>query len=181
MHTRKPFFLAIALVLALAPGCSKQSTSPSPVPEGLSISPSDGAVGVRLDAAVTLSFGSAVDRSIVERSFHLLSEAAMTDSMCLVDSSSAIDMTSMMTDSDMMGHMLQTHAVPGTFRWNGDTECVFTPDSGMTPDTRYMIVVEGEMPDMMNGTPMPGHDSTAERRMALHFTTLEASSHDAHH
>ena len=177
MKTRVPFALALPLFL-LSAGCSKESTAP-PRPT-LSITPADGAAGVRLDASVVLDFTAPADRPTVEGSFHLLWEGAMNDSLCSSDSMVVGDMTSMMADRGMMDYMVGAHATAGQFHWNGDAQCVFTPDQPMAPDSRYMIYLGPEMAGMMDSETMMGsHGMSSE--MTLHFTTLDPASHDGHH
>lgn len=172
------FPLAVLVVAGLS-GCSREMTAPEE--QLVSILPADGATGVRVDASVVLSFRPPVNREIVERSLHLLSESAMNDSLCSVDSSTVGSMTEMMGSADMMDHMMAAHSLSGQYRWNGDGECVFTPESPLTPGTRYMIHLGREMAEMMGGATMMGHDGSLNGDMAFHFTTLEQTSHEDHH
>ena len=51
------------------------------------MSPNDGATGVRLDAGIQFNFAEPVDRAVVKRNLHLVSEIAMADSRCQVSNS----------------------------------------------------------------------------------------------
>ncbi|HEU4940174.1 MAG TPA: hypothetical protein VFT97_01015, partial [Candidatus Eisenbacteria bacterium] len=118
-----------------------------------------------------------------ERSFYLMSEASMNDTLCSADPSMVGDMTEMMGDGDMMGHMLESHSVAGQFEWNGATSCVFRPGEPMTAQTRYMIYLGSEvMQTMDDGMSMMGNGGTMmDGAMAHHFTTLDPASHESHH
>ena len=174
--------LAILLASPLA-GCSSDHATTAPSRSTLSVVPADGAVGVRLDAPVAIEFPTPVDRAVVERSFHLMSEASMNDTLCSADPSMVGDMTEMMGDEGMMGHMLESHSVAGQFEWNGATSCVFRPGEPMTAQTRYMIYLGSEVMQMMDdGMSMTGNGGTMmDGAMAHHFTTLDPASHESHH
>ncbi len=186
----KSALIAVLLLPALA-GCSADPTmmsGSSPPVARVTVAPNDGATGVRLDAPVTLSFRQSVDRSVVERSFHLLSEYDMLDAAC-PDSMMSMhgSMLDVMADSTMMRHMEASHATSGGFSWNeAGTACVFTPASWLRPQTRYMIHMGSEMMQMMGSmTGMGGHGTgTMAGDMMLHFTTMDTTSgggHDGHH
>src|SRR3989338_8218931 len=103
------FVAASALFLAIA-GCSKDSSSPTQSVNAapLSIAPSDGANGVRLDAQIALTFLKPVEKAVVERNFHLISERDMADSLCPVSKTMAHgNMTMTMLDSGKMHHLDQ--------------------------------------------------------------------------
>lgn len=190
--------LAVAVTLTIGVvGCSKDSSSPSGTtptpPANLTVNPADGQANVRLDAAVTFTFARSVDRAVVERTVHLISERAMADSLC-PDSSmmSHGGMSNVMMDSSMMRHMGRVHATRGRFTWNGDsTECYFRPDSMMIPRTRYMIHMGPEMMQMMRNRMgdmgmMGGHGiGMMQDDMMLHFATMDTSGtgggHGGHH
>lgn len=167
------------LLLLLLPGCSEKSTAPER--PSLSITPADGATGVRLDASVVLDFGGSMDRATVEQSFHLLPEGLMNDSLCSPDSATLGDMTAMMGDPGMMEHMLDAHSAHGQFQWDGSVRCAFTPDAPMVPGARYMIYLGPEMAEMMGSDSMMGHRDGMSSEMTLHFTTLDSASHEGHH
>lgn len=180
MNASRPILLSfVGLFLIVLTGCSQdQAMEPSrPV---LSIQPADGAAGVRLDTSVLLQFGVPVDRDVIERSFHLLRESSMNDSLCSGDPSVPGDMAEMMEDGAMMEHMLQSHAASGSFQWNGNTECSFQPDALMEPSTRYMIHMGREAMEMMSGMSMAGHRGM-QGEMNMHFTTVDATGHESHH
>jgi hypothetical protein len=178
--------LAVAATLTIGVlGCSKESSSPSgTTPQAnLTVNPADGQANVRLDAGLTLTFARSVDRAAVERTVHLISERAMADSLC-PDSSMMPHggMNNVMMDSSMMQHIDQVHATRGRFTWNvNSTECLFRPDSMMTPGTQYMIHMGAEMMQMMRtrmgemGT-MGGHGSGVMRNdLLVHFSTMDTS------
>lgn len=187
---RHAIVIAGFLAGALLAGCSNHSPSMmSPAsPTLVSVSPADGATGVRLDEALTLTFSAPVDRDVVQREFHLISEPAIADSACPDSATmSHPDMEHCMADSAMMRHLDERHATSGSFSWNAaGTACTFRPDAWMTPTTRSMIHIGRGVTDMMGGSmdgTMGGHGSgTMSGDMMLHFTTMDAGSgHDGHH
>ena len=191
MHLR---MIAVA-VLTLVPlsGCSRQSSAPMAPPPAASLAviPADGAAGVRLDAGVQLAFGTPVDRAVVERGFHLISEYDMTSAPC-PDSAMGPHgtMSMVMSDSTMVRHMDDFHATGGSFTWNqAGTESAFQPDSMMRPQTRYMVHLGREMVQMMESRMgsmggMAGHGSgMMAADMMVHFTTMDTTGggHEGHH
>ena len=193
----KPTFIAVLTLAAIVlVGCSKNSSAPTtgtePTPN-FATSPTDGQANVRLDAGVTFTFAKPVDRAVVERSFHLISQRDMADSLCPVsDTMGHGIMSPAMMDSMNMNHLMQQHASRGRFVWNSDTQCTFRPDSMMTPKSQYMMHIGGEMMRMMrdrmegmNGG-MGGHGAMfGGDEMAFHFSTLDTtgsgSGHNGHH
>ncbi len=186
------FVIALALAIAIG-GCSKNSTTGEDTtmpPANLIVSPSDGQSAVRLDAAIALTFAKPVDRAVVESNLHLISQAAMADSLC-PDSTMMPHrgMTNIMGDSSMMRHMGQVHAARGSFLWSGDsTRCYFKPDSMMTPRMQYMIHMGKEMMQMMerrlgNMGMMGGHGTgMMSNDMMYHFATMDTTgSGHGHH
>ncbi len=183
--------IAMMLAGALLAGCSKDSTRPtSQAPQGAALvqmNPADGATGVRLDAAVTLSFSAPVDRAVVERDVHLISERALRDPTCPEAATmSHADMEHCMADSAMMRHLDDYHATPGRFTWNpAGTVATYQPSEWMAPATRHMVHMGPEMTDMMGGMGgmMDGHGSgSMSRHMMFHFTTMDTTGgHDGHH
>ena len=185
----------IAVIVAIAlVACSKDSPSVIALqPAPLVVNPVDGQTGVRLDAGVILAFARAVDRSVVERDFHLISERAMAYSLCPI--STTMDhgkMMNAMADSSNMHHLDQTHSTRGGFLWNNEnTVCTFRPDSMLTPKIQYMIHMGREMMDMMQGrmgdmNAMGAHGSgTMSNDMMLHFWTMDTTGtgggHGGHH
>ncbi len=193
MNTKILFTIVIA-VLVLT-GCAKDSTSllgSSPT-ANFTILPKDGAAGVRLDEAITINFGKPVDRAIVEKNFHLISELAMADSLCPISDSMGHGMMgNAMMDSMKMNHLKSQHRTSGKFQWNGNnTQCILQPDSMMIPNMRYMIHMGSDMIKMMesqmgnmnmmgnHGTGMTAND------MFYHFTTMDTTQvgtgHEGHH
>ena len=188
MHRAIP--VAALLAGVLLTGCSKDSPSPTTAtPENLTVSPADGATGVRLDAAVTITAASPVDRDVVERDLHLISEHALTDSTCPgFTTMHHGSMSDWMADSTLMHHLDQYHSMHGRFSWNASgTACAFQPDSMMTPVSRHMIHLGHEMMDMVEhrtggGGMMPGHGTgMMSGDVMLHFATMDtADGHAAH-
>jgi hypothetical protein len=185
MPMRRAVPVVALLAGILLAGCSNDSPSPTAAaPQDLTVSPADGATGVRLDAAVTITFASQVDQDVVERDLHLISEHAMTDSTC--PESTTMDhgaMADWMTDSTLMHHMDLYHSTHGRFSWNGSgTACTFQPDSTMTPVTQYMIHMGHEMMDMVEhgtggGGMMPGHGTgMMSGDVMLHFATMDTAA-----
>jgi hypothetical protein len=189
----RPFILiSILFAGALLAGCSMDSTRPmTSAPQGtagVAVSPADGATAVRLDAAVTLAFAAPVDRAVVERDFHLISEAALADPTCPAAATmSHPDMAHCMADSVMMRHLDAYHATPGRFTWNAaGTVCAFQPIERMAPVTRQMVHMDREMTDMLGGGMdgmMDRHGSgSMSRHMMFHFTTMDTTGgHGGHH
>ena len=184
----------IALIMAcVIGGCSKTSTSPedTTTPATLTVTPTDGQSGVWLNAAIAITFAKPMDRAIVERNVHLISQRSMADSLC-PDSTMMPHggMMNVMADSSMMRHMAQVHEVRGRFSWIGDnTVCYFRPDSNMSSRTQYMIHMGREMVQMMEQRMgsmgmMGGHGTgVMSSDMMYHFTTLDTTGggHAGHH
>lgn len=187
-------FAAVALVLGIV-GCSKNSSSPvqSYDASPLSITPSDGANGLRLDAQITLSFAKPVDKGVIERNLHLISERDMADSLCPDSKTMAHGNMSMaMMDSGKMHHLDRIHSTRGRFSWNRDsTRCTFAAESLMTPRTQYMIHFGRDMVEMIERRVgsmkmMSGHGTgMMNKEMIFHFTTMDRTStsggHNEHH
>lgn len=167
------------LASALVAGCSEDSSSP--LSPGLAtlvrVSPNDGAAGVRPDAAVTLTFSTPVSRDLVQRELHLISEWAISDSMC-PDSATMHhpNMDHCMADLEIMHHLDRYHSTPGGFSWNeAGTECSFHPSPQMAPETQHMIHMGPEVTRMAGDTMhgMMGRHGTGGGEMMLRFTTSE--------
>ena len=177
-------FALLLSAIAFA-GCSNHSSQPmAPAAPLLRVSPADGASSVRLDAAVSLDFGTAVDRPNVERGLHLLAESDMLGVCPDSAMGSHGTMDTIMGDSGMLRHMDQVHATHGHFSWNaGGTVCTFAPDSLMRPQTRYMIHMSGAMLQMMQGMGgmMGGGGMNGAGDMMLHFQTMTSDGHAGHH
>lgn len=176
----------ITLLVGTIAGCSKRTANPvQPAPSSvLKSTPADGATAVRLDAGVALDFGVAVDRTVVENGFHLVSEADM-NGPC-PDSSMAIhgSMDSVMGNPTMLAHMDAFHSTRGGFAWNdAGTVCTFMPDTLMQAQTRYMMHMDRAMLDMMGrmGGMMAAGQMTSSGDMVAHFTTTTADGHAGHH
>jgi hypothetical protein len=187
-------FVATALVPAID-GCSKDSSSPVQSVDAtpLSTTPGDGANGVRLDAQIALSFSKSVERTTVERNFHLISERDMADSLCPVSKTMGHgNMTMTTLDSGKMHHLDQIHSTRGKFSWNSDsTRCTFAADSMMKPRTQYMMHLGREMVEMIErrvGTmKMTGGRGSGmmSDEMMFHFSTIDTTGtgrgHSGHH
>lgn len=190
--------LALIVMITLLSGilgCTKMDQATAPIANApILVAPADGATSVRLDESIVFTFAKSVDRKIVEQSVRLISERAMTDSLCPVSTTMGhgrMDMA--MMDSMKMNHLMEIHSSPGKFTWNGNsTLCTFTPDSMMYPNMDYMIHMDGDMMRMManrmgdNMSMMSGHGKTSMKDdMIYHFRTLDTTStgggHGGHH
>lgn len=190
-------FVVVVASMSLLVGCSKKSSSPtdtaSQFSPSLAVVPADGQTNVRLDATVIFSFARPVDRAVVERNIHLISERLVADSLCPYASIlSHGGMSYVMMDSALMRHAGLVHGTRGRFVWNEDaTLCTFLPDSMMSPRTQYMIHMGNEMMQMMQRRMgemgmMGNHGSgMMQDDMMLHFTTMDTtgtgSGHGGHH
>lgn len=176
-------FLGIMMSLLLVVGCSTDSGMSSmmgPQQSDFALIPFDGQTEVRLDAGISLAFAEPVDRSVVERNFHLIGEQELVDSLCPIDPMMNHGMMSTaMMDSTLMRHLIEQHYTLGRFSWQDDgMACTFRPDSHLAPGTQYMIHLGGEMMRMMrermgNMGMMGGHRGmTTQDDMAFHFFTV---------
>ena len=180
----KIFSISVITVVTLI-GCSKESSSPLVNTEStnLRVTPRDGDSGIRLDAGITLTFPKPVDRAVVERNVHLISEVSMADSLCPLSTSMAHGVMDMaMMDSWKMNHLVDRHRSSGRFQWNGDnTQCTFRPDSLLTPGTRYMVHIGREIVRMMQnhlggGGMMGGHSiGMMNNDIMYHFRTNDTA------
>ncbi len=188
--------ITVALSALILTGCSKKSPSPTEPSFDLTqfeLSPNDGATGVRLDAAIVLWFAEPIDRGLVERGFHLISDKAIADSLCLVSRTmNHGSMSGSMADTSTMHHLDQFHATRGSFSWNSDsTLCTFKPEAMMVPKTQYMMHLGGSLTRMMqsrwgNMSMMAGHGAgSMSGEMMFHFSTLDITQqgggHNGHH
>ena len=187
---RHPILIAGLLAGVLLAGCSEDSPSPlSPTSARLiAVSPADGTTNVRVDAGLTLTFNSPVDRGIVQRELRLISEPAIADSVC--PDSAAIshpDMGHCMADPAMMRHLDEYHATSGSFSWNATgTACTFQPAAWMIPGAQYMVHMGRGMTEMVGGSTdemMRDHGpGMMSGDLTLHFTTMDTNGgHDGHH
>ena len=125
-----------------------------------------------------------MDRTVVERGVHLISEPDMSASCPDSSMGSHGTMDAVMNDPSMLGHMDAFHATHGRFSWNASsTTCTFHPDSMMRSQTRYMVHLSGPMLEMMNrmGGAMAGGRMNSAGDMMLHFRTTTADDHAGHH
>jgi hypothetical protein len=176
------FFLIFGILVT---GCSRETSSPgSPdvfLDDFLRLTPADGQTSVPLNAPVVLTFAKPVDRVAVERGLFLISEDAMSDSLCPVSQTMGHgSMVAAMADSSKMHHLDRYHSMRGNFTWNEDaTQCAFRPDSLLRPRTRYMIHMNREMTLMMEQRMgmmdiMGAHGTGVMRNeMMFHFTTTD--------
>lgn len=173
---RYPVIIVALMAGTLVAGCSDDSSSPLfPAATLVRVSPNEGATGVGLDVAVTLTFSAPVSREMVQRELHLISEWAISDSMC-PDSATMHhpDMDHCMADLEIMHHLDRYHSTAGDYSWNqAGTECSFHPSAGMIPGTQYMIHMGPDVTHMADDTMhgmMGGHGGYG-REMMLRFTT----------
>ena len=193
MNTKIIF--TIMVVIVCITGCSKDSTSMmgSSQTVNFTVNPKDGTTGVRLDAGITVNFAKSVDRTVIEKNLHLISEFDMVDSLCPISDSMGHGMMgNAMMDSMKMNHLMVQHRSSGKFQWNGNnTRCILQPDSMMMPNMRYMIHMGSDMIKMMESQMgdmnMMGNHGTGMMKndMFYHFTTMDTSKvgsgHDGHH
>jgi hypothetical protein len=187
--------IAVVIVISLVvAGCSADNGASMMTNTNTSkftVTPPDGATGVRLDAGITMSFEKPVDRDVVEWSLHLFSQQDMMDSTCPMSAMAASGMMdSAMVDSMSMNHLISSHGTPVHLEWNSvSTVCIVRPDSMMMGDMRYMIHLGPDMMQMLEARMgdmgmMAGHgEGMMARNMMIHFQTMSASSgvHDDHH
>jgi len=177
--------ITVLLLAALAGGCSRHaSDAMQPATALLRVTPGDGATSVRLDAAVTLDFGTVVDRSIVEQGVHLIGEPDMFTNCPDLSMGNHGTMNTVMGDPRMLQHMDTFHSAKGSFTWNdAGTTCTFGPDSLMRPQTRYMVHMSGGMVEMMQqmGGSMMGGQMNKGGDMMVHFQTMSGDGHAGHH
>ncbi len=193
----KPIFFILALVVVvILVGCSKDdsmTTMDNQQLSSLTISPSDGATSVRLDESMIFTFIKPVDKRTTERNIHLVSQLAMTDSLCPISNNMEHgNMNMAMMDSMKMNHLMSQHKTQGRFTWNDDsTQCTFSPDSMMMPNMQYMVHMGQEMMQMMNNRMgnmgmMSNHGSgMTSNDMMYHFRTMDTTQtgngHNGHH
>ena len=177
--------VSVLLLAVLATGCSRKPSSPvQPVTKVIVAAPVDGATNVRLDAAVTLDFATAVDRDAVENGVHLIAEPDMFSGCPDTTMGSHGTMESVMDDANMLRHMEAVHAMAGSYSWNAaGTACTFQPDTLMRAQTRYMVHLSSAMLERMsrNGVNMMGGRMNTAGDMLLHFMTTTADGHAGHH
>ena len=193
----KTILLSAALIIiAVIGGCTKDNQTSmmtgSTTPQ-VTVTPSEGATNVRLDASLTFTFAKPVDQTITERNLHLFSQKDMQDSACPMGMGTGQGMMdSAMMDSAMMSHLVAQHNTHGRFQWNSNgTTCFFLPDSMMMPNMPYMIHMGREMMQMMQTRTgemgmMGGHGTgMMSGDMMYHFTTMDTTraggGHDGHH
>lgn len=187
-------FSIIVILISVVVGCQDTTTMmDNQQNSSLTVSLTDGSTNVRLDAAITFTFGKSIERSIAERNIHLISERDMADSLCPAGDSMGHGMMDMgmmghgmmdstMMDSTMMNHFITRHNTRGKFQWNSNnTQCTFSPDSMLMPNMQYMIHMGREMMQMMESRAgdmnmMSGHGSgMMSNDMMYHFRTMDTT------
>lgn len=170
------FFTSLLIIAILSFAGCDQSNSVSPKEQiSFQVNPPDGAENVDASSQIIIEFSKPVDRAIVERSFHLISERDMADSLCPVskDMNHRMMNPTSMSQHTMM-HLIAQHQSHGTFSWNDSkTRCIFKSNSSLTRNTLYMMDMGKEMMQIMNGSGMkncncPGMESSD---VLFHFRT----------
>ena len=185
------------LVFVFAPfiffGCMVDETTmaTNPTTSDLTIYPSDNQTGVTQSTPITLTFNTAVDKSVVEANFRLMDERSYMDSLCPVSNTMGHgSMTMTMMDSVKMNHLDSIHGLKGSFVWNSDgTSCSFIPDTLLYPGMQHMVHLREGMITMMDSTMgsmgMMGRNGMgAGMGITFHFTTVGSTSsggHESHH
>lgn len=187
---KKTYLSALMLIIVLFVGCSKDESGTNPLSnQAIVITPSDNSENVNLNSSILLQFGKAVDRQAVEKDFHLISNKDITESICPYGQNMMHgSMNMIMMDSMKMNHMDKYHSTHGKFNWNSDsTKCIFTPDSLLLQNMKYMMhfgkgmmnMLQQRMGDMMQGGMMGNSGMTGmgsgqmNGQMMQHFTTRE--------
>jgi hypothetical protein len=173
------FVVVVPLLFAL--GCSRSPTAPRAF--AVRITPPNGASGVSLDASVTMSFSTPVDRRVVEGGMHVIATSDMYAPCPDPSMGSHGTMDQVMMNTDLLRHMDEFHSTHGTYAWNSTgTVCTFTPDSLMRGDMTYMVHLNGSMYSMMQqmGGSMMGGQTNGYGDEMLHFRTMSASVFTGH-
>jgi hypothetical protein len=181
MKARIIFIIVGVIASAILIGCNKSSpvSSDSTVAQQLSIVPSDASSNISVTTNVTLTFSKPVYRTIVSQNLFLISVRNIPDSLYSMSSMMGHGtMMDIMADSAKMHYLDHYHSMHGTFSWNGDsTQCIFHPDSLLSPNTQYMVHLRRDMVKMMEqqmgSIGMMGNHGTGmmSSEMMFHFTT----------
>ena len=162
------------LGMALLTGCTDTRPAPTaPVAQELRLTPGIEATGVKLNASVTLTLATAVDRATVERGMHLIAEPTMYEYCPDPSMGYPGSMQEVMMDPAMMKHMDERHSTAGHFAWNSaGTICTFHPDSLLLPQTRYMVHLSPSVVHM--GAMMGNCYTNSGGDIMTHFHTVSA-------
>jgi hypothetical protein len=173
--TRFGFFLVAFALLTVGvwlSGCSEDD-SVSGIAEAQAIvvlvSPQDGATEVATTGPVVMTFNTPMDTMSVMDHFHCSGGDEMWEWMDSLQHHGS-GPGGHMDDMDHMMELMRDIEHPGEFDWNDETtECVFRPDAGFSPDTDYMIYLEGDVRSR-GGNMMDMHHLQYDGIMA-HFRT----------
>jgi hypothetical protein len=181
MKTHISFIFIGVIASVIIVGCNKSSpvTSESTAAPQLSILPSDASSNIDVTTNVALTFSKPVYRTIVMQNLFIISERNIPDSMYSMPSMMGHGtMMDIMADSSKMHYLDHYRSMHGTLTWNGDsTQCIFHPDSLLTPNTQYMVHLRSDMVKMMDqqtgSMGMMGNRGTGmmSSEMMFHFTT----------
>ncbi len=150
-------FRAVILGMVWILGCNHNDD----MMQTIQVSPDNGETNIEINKTVALAFDSPMDKSVVQRNFHMMTKQKMqtvSDSMMLY-----MGMMGMMTHGDSltiydgMRRMMGNWMMRGTFTWNSDsTGCTFDPDSLMMANTQYAVHMGREMMKTTDGNMMQG-------------------------
>ena len=174
LRTSLTIFFAAGLIWSCS---SNTPTGPtSELQPLITVIPSDGATSVDRNAGIALSFVIAPERSVVMSGLHLIDSNAL-DSLHGMGMMGSMTMMDAMADSAVMRWLDEYQSTPGRFTWSDDDrQCIYQPDSILTPDTDYMVHFDQTMISMMDqradsmGMMMHFQEITANGTM-FHFTT----------
>ena len=183
--------LITALVLI---GCANDETTMATgsTSSSFTISPADNQATVAQSTSITLTFNTAVDKSIVEKNFRLMNERSYVDALCPVSSTMGHgSMATSMMDSMKMNHLDSLHGLKGTFVWSADSKvCTFMPDTLLLPGIQHMVHLREPIAKMMESNlgsiDMMGRSGMGNGMgITFHFftrsNTNSSSGHDSHH
>jgi hypothetical protein len=183
MKTLIIFIIVGIIASTIIIGCNKSSpvSSEATTAPQLSILPSDASSNINVTTNVSLTFSKPVYRTIVTQNLFLISERNISDSLYSMSSMMGHGtMMDVMADSAKMHYLDHYRSMHGTFSWNGDsTQCIFHPDSLLTPNTQYMVHLRSGMVKMMEqqmgSMGMMGNRGTGmmSSEMMFHFTTKD--------
>ena len=172
----------LSLMMLIAAGLFWGCNTKTPTDPGndlqslMTVTPADGATSVDRNVGIGLSFVIAPERLLVTSGVHLISSYAL-DSLHGMGMMGHMTMTDAMADSAVMRYLDEYHSTPGKITWSDDDrQCVFQPDSTLTPNTEYMIHFDQTMISMMDqradsmGMMMQFGQGTGNGTM-VHFTT----------
>ncbi len=124
-------------------GCSDNdpvSSSGVQQPTITSVSPADEATGVAISTSITLRFDVPMDPQSVMANFYFAGGNEMHEWM---DALADHHGRSMLGMNHMMDWIDRIH-LPGEYHWNDTHDlCEFVPESGLSPETEYMVFIHG--------------------------------------